>query len=151
MRHELYLAAFSHALTSGIWFSGRQENIMLHFCITFFYECRGCKFKVLNKYILYFVSCSVLLLKVKRKEISFEVTLKSHFWPLQPFFPDPQQILFQVARIFSISNYNIKSKAFKEKTFCENICQSWLDRQNHSKSRYWTFYFQISDPSSVKS
>ena len=115
---------------------------MLHFCITFFYECRGSKFKVLNKYILYFVSCSVpLLLRVKRKEISFEVTFKSLFWPLKPFFVDPPQLLFQVSRIFSISDYNNKSEAFKEKTVCENICQSWLDRQNHSKSRYWTSLF----------
>ena len=36
----------------------------------------------------------------------------------------------------------MKSKAFKEKAFCENICQSWLDRQNHSKSRYWSSLYR---------
>ena len=27
-----------------------------------------------------------------------------------------------------------------ERGFCKNICQVWLDRQNHSQSRYWTSF-----------
>ena len=89
--------------------------------------------------VRYFVFCFVLsAVKVKRKQISFEVTFKSHFWPLHPFsailnrFYSKSQDFPRKFEFVSISNYNIK--------YLWKICQSWLDRQNHSKSRYWTSF-----------